>query len=429
MVEMRGRIGISLFYFYCLHSNEKNTSSAFVVSPAWPHRHPAKFQLRAESEGFHPSENTFDVMKKLDVRLEALERSAPDSLAGFYEADLHSFSVRPGSRRFSVTSTLFSLEAVASARQDLFGSVADLDLDDPSGVRETSGGKISLRRVLEATLASDWNEHDLFQVPLLVHVLLSMDGERTLLGPRAMDEVTADRLRRLISALLASRPKRRNGSQQPLSEYLIFLVARAMATLNDSATAFKIPEIEGVISTGNENESAIGVGGLPAKALPDGASSQLSLGLSRCCEVGQNELCRQLAYKISGDTGNFDITRLAYSLLTYTTSAKAMSGTAGIELIPGEGPTVGSVVGPANKKLMREALKAFFDEQNEDGLWDKGQPIYKTFRKTGRNVGNAFVFSTDTLGSLLEYLPAEYFRPHLGRCRGECHRMPLVVIL
>ena len=92
---------------------------------------------------------------------------------------------------------------------------------------------------------------------------------------------------------------------------------------------------------------------------------------------------------------------------------------------------------------MKEALNAFFLEQDDSGLWDKGkgnslcdvlmlacakenskqlcviilsgQPIYKSFRKTGRNVGNAFVFATDTLGSLLDALPAEYFRPHLGK--------------
>jgi hypothetical protein len=32
---------------------------------------------------------------------------------------------------------------------------------------------------------------------------------------------------------------------------------------------------------------------------------------------------------------------------------------------------------------------------------EKGQPIYKSFRKVGRDVGNAFVFKADTVGSLL----------------------------
>ena len=91
-------------------------------------------------------------------------------------------------------------------------------------------------------------------------------------------------------------------------------------------------------------------------------------------------------------------------------------------------------------------MAAFFAEQNPDGTWvcpchvrivcaiffdlaftynaaasfsfdglyqDKGQPIYKSFRRTGRDVGNAFVFAADTVGSLLAVLPAEEFRPHL----------------
>jgi hypothetical protein len=44
----------------------------------------------------------------------------------------------------------------------------------------------------------------------------------------------------------------------------------------------------------------------------------------------------------------------------------------------------------------------------------KGNPSYKSFRRQGRNVGNAFVFAIDTVGSLLEAIPAEEFRPHLG---------------
>ena len=38
-----------------------------------------------------------------------------------------------------------------------------------------------------------------------------------------------------------------------------------------------------------------------------------------------------------------------------------------------DGPLVGSVVGPANKNIVKEALNAFFLEQNQSGLWDKGR--------------------------------------------------------
>jgi hypothetical protein len=105
--------------------------------------------------------------------------------------------------------------------------------------------------------------------------------------------------------------------------------------------------------------------------------------------------------------------RLAYSLLTYVVSTTSMSGTAGRELVPGQGPSLGTRISPLNRRLVVASLAAFFDEQMDSGLWDKGQPIYRSFRKTGRNVGNAFVFAVDTVGSLLEKLPAEDFRPHL----------------
>jgi hypothetical protein len=135
--------------------------------------------------------------------------------------------------------------------------------------------------------------------------------------------------------------------------------------------------------------------------------------LIRYVEVSYNELCRQLAYRSAHDASSFDVLRLAYSLLTYITASKALEGTAGREIVRGQGPDLGTIIGPSNKKLIAAALTAFFAEQNQEGLWDKGQPIYKSFRKSGRNVGNAFVFATDTLASLLESLPAENFRPHM----------------
>ncbi|KAL7517964.1 hypothetical protein ACHAWX_002833 [Stephanocyclus meneghinianus] len=110
---------------------------------------------------------------------------------------------------------------------------------------------------------------------------------------------------------------------------------------------------------------------------------------------------------------NFDVMRLAYSLLTYVKASNAMVGTAGREGRRGEGPEPGTAVGLPNRRLVRAALGVFFEEQHSDGTWDKGQPIYKSFRKVGRDVGNAFVFVADTVSSLLGALPAEDFRPHL----------------
>ncbi|KAL7429194.1 hypothetical protein ACHAXM_002221 [Skeletonema potamos] len=162
----------------------------------------------------------------------------------------------------------------------------------------------------------------------------------------------------------------------------------------------------------NGEENMPGLGNLPISVLPNEAASSTLLALTRCVEVSYNELCRQLAFRSAGDSSSFDVIRLAYSLLTYIRASHAMAGTAGREIRTGEGPAAGTAVGTPNKRLVKAALNAFFAEQNADGTWDKGQPIFVSFRRK-RDVGNAFVFGADTVGNLLDALPAEYFRPHL----------------
>lgn len=330
-------------------------------------------------------ENTVD-LQDLDRRLEVLERMLPSSLMGFYDPSQKSFAVRPGSERFSVTSTLFSLNCL---EHDVFSNMVDMDLKNihKSLSDHSSQGdeKISMRQVLDATLDSDWKEEDLFQVPLMIHVIFSLDRERTLMN--GMSEERTKRVKLLLDALLKARPKRRNGQNQPLSDYLMFLSAQAMKTL--------ITEVEGDL----QSDVEVGISNIPMELLPTDASLQLSLGLHRCAEISFNELCRQLAYKSCGDGNNFDCMRLAYSLLTYVTSTNALAGTAGIESSMEEGLV--ETVKPINVSLVKQALKCFFDEQNDEGLWEKGQPIYRSFRRQ-RNVGNAFVFGADTVSSLLK---------------------------
>lgn len=96
------------------------------------------------------------------------------------------------------------------------------------------------------------------------------------------------------------------------------------------------------------------------------------------------------------------------------TVSNGVEGTAGYEVDPGKGPVPGTSVKPPNQKLVKAALDALFAEQQSDGLWVKGQPIYQSFRRTGRQVGNAFVFAVDMVGALLESLPADYFRPYMS---------------
>ena len=343
------------------------------------------------------------------------DKSLAEILMGFFEPHLSSFSVKPGSAdQLSITSTCYSLLAIHSS------SIYDSFVASTEGANLDSG-TVCIPSVIRALLASTWREDDLFQVPLLLYTVLRLDEDRSVLSSFAQsNEKDAFKIQQLITAVLQARPKRRAGERQIYSDYITYQICRSLALLQESTDrkssgtpSDKKPQVEGDFVSDFSNDEIV-VGGLPANAVPDGAAAEISLGLARCAEVASNELCRQLAYRTAGDSTSFDVIRLAYSLLTYVLSTESLTGVAGRELIPGQGVSPGTQVTPLNKRLVVAALDAFFAEQNSgEGLWDKGQPIYQSFRRQGRNVGNAFVFSVDTVGSLLTLLPAEYFRPHL----------------
>lgn len=294
---------------------------------------------------------------------------------------------------------------MAAGDEGLYESFIVRENIDPNDTRP------SIEGIIEALLASEWREDDLFQIPVLLYTILKADTDRRILNKALVDPEIASKVKRIIAEVLASRPQRRDGETQQYSDYIMFQCCQVFSALQSTSSP-----IAGVGETGAGGRSAthMQLGGLPASAVPDHALSQIPLALTRSVETGFNELCRQLAYRSAGDSSSFDVIRLAYSLLTYIKATKSMTGTAGRELVPGQGPSPGTKSPPVNQRLVKAALAAFFEEQTANGLWDKGQPIYKSFRRQGRNVGNAFVFAIDTVGSLLEAIPAEAFRPHLG---------------
>ncbi|KAL3782620.1 hypothetical protein HJC23_000002 [Cyclotella cryptica] len=415
---------------HILASCSNQATTAFVPSPMRPLRISSDRRSSgmgaissSSASSFRQNKNeryyTFDEMKSMEVRLGNLVKEAPELLCGFYEPHLKSFSVRPGSvTSISVTSTCFALQTIQSTGDcSIFSSAIDLNMKahppnimkNTNATADTISRRIPLRSVVKALLRANWRKEDMFQVPLLLETVLKMDGERDVLNGD-MDEELCHQVKELISATLESRPKRRNGLNQFYSDYIQYLITEALTTLVESTP--KISNNNSDVSNANSNQQ-VGLGGLPPSALPAEAASLTLLSLTRCVEISYNELCRQLAFRTAGDMTNFDVIRLAYSLLTYVKASHAMVGTAGREVRTGEGPEPGTAVGLPNRRLIRAALGVFFEEQHLDGTWDKGQPIYKSFRKVGRDVGNAFVFAADTVGSLLGSLPAEDFRPHL----------------
>jgi len=354
-------------------------------------------------------------MREFDDRLLALERgTAPESLQSFYEPQLKSFSVQPGatSGRFSVTSTCYALQAILASTENndnnpsLYDSMIVMDpninqLDDDDA-------RTPVQQILRELFLSDWRQEDLFQVPVMLYTALEVDARRSFLG--RVDESTAARIHSLIDSVLQARPRRRDGLQQAYSDYIQFQCTQVYAQLyTDRASA---PNNS---FTSETLHTRTGMSGLPQRAIPDGAPSAVALALTRCAEISYNTLCREIALRSAG--AEFDVMRLAYSLLTYVVATARLANTAGREMVPGQGPLADTRMRPVNRKLVQAGLAAFFDEQRDDGLWDKGQPIYRSFRKTGRNIGNAFIFAVDTVSSLLEHLPAEDFRPHLSGLR------------
>lgn len=64
-------------------------------------------------------------------------------------------------------------------------------MEEEDGVVES---RVPVRSVVRALLMAEWRDDDLFQVPLLLHTVLAVDKERSLLGS-GMDEILAVKVR------------------------------------------------------------------------------------------------------------------------------------------------------------------------------------------------------------------------------------------
>lgn len=301
-------------------------------------------------------------LSSLERRLGLLEVAATAKLKGFYVPALESFAVETGVPRFAVTSTCYAVDALSESL-------------------------VSSRALLEC----DWRNGDLFQLPLIVYAVASIVTETG----EIVNDAGLARLHEATCTLITSRARLSDNWRQSLSCYLQYWLAAALIKVADDEPLFS--------AMGVEREAA-------------------ALALARAHEVARNELCRQIAFHASGDRTWFDVTRLAYSLLTY-----ALVGERRDRVMALSDKTDPPISVP-NEKLCMKALEAFFDEQGPDGLWPAGEAIYARSRRSF-DVGNAFVFSPDVVGTLFRVLPATYFEPHLARISKlttwlEDHQLP-----
>eukprot|EP00980_Cylindrotheca_fusiformis_P021078 scaffold8079_cov121-Cylindrotheca_fusiformis.AAC.6 len=362
----------------------------------------ASEKLFSTPSSYRSKDYDFDGMLSLIRRLDVIEHNAPNLLQGFYDPRLRSFSIQPetgSQQRVCVTSTCYALMQLTISRT--YGVSTGYDDIITYDSSEEDDSKIPILNVMHALLQSPFREGDLFQVPLLAYSVLLVDKDRSIIQSVAKtDSFVASKVKMILAAVLEAAPDRKLGSNQIHSDYVIYQVCKLIAVLQDYAS---------------KNDEEEGFGGLPPGVLPDDMASHAFWVLLSAAEVSCNEVCRQLAYRAADDSSSFDVMRLAYSLLTYVRSTSSLSGMAGKETVKGQGPSLETKVPSLNQKLVTAALAVFFAEQNKDGMWDKGQPIYKSLSKENRrDMGNAFIFPVNVLGSLLCMLPAEAFRPHLA---------------
>ena len=86
---------------------------------------------------------SFDRMKSIEERLTRVKNMGPEMLGNFYDDELKSFAVVPGTTsRFSVTSTCFALQAILSGPEAWAGTIFT---STNSSLRETGQSPLSGR--------------------------------------------------------------------------------------------------------------------------------------------------------------------------------------------------------------------------------------------------------------------------------------------
>ena len=96
-------------------------------------------------------------------------------------------------------------------------------------------------------------------------------------------------------------------------------------------------------------------------------TNRIGYALERSSMVSFDELCRQLAFYNSGDSGNFDVIILTFSLLSYWETSQSLWLSSFAR----------GVISSTNMKLVESALRVIFASQAEDGTWVKGGKLHQ----------------------------------------------------
>mmetsp|Transcript_18098 Transcript_18098/g.37315 ORF Transcript_18098/g.37315 Transcript_18098/m.37315 type:complete len:868 (+) Transcript_18098:276-2879(+) len=415
---------------------------------------------------------SFEAMARFDHRLSLLEEEAPEFLNDYFEKDIYSFSINPGEEQqsLSVSSTVYGLQALSEyPSTQLARSVgipgpkgvnselmADIDKDENESI--TDG---PLKNQIRALIHSGWRENDLYDISLMLSIILKLDPSFKAVRALLVEENqgveeskgTGSKFSTMLQKLMSGRPRRRWGEEQLFSAYITYECVKVYVDLantmnqnpSNGSLRLGVLAVETKGASKSENSDDDGNSSTAPIAIEVEDSEfffrEITIAVARSAEIARDELCRQLAYRSAGDTGNFDVIKLVYNLLTYVKATESLKGNTllstkskpsihdgGKENSDSSSEAATKMaaqvaVPKINRRLVASALEVFFEEQDDsDGLWDRGQPIYKSFKREGRNVGNAYVYGVEALASTLNVLGssgpsgsgnAEVFRPYL----------------
>lgn len=308
----------------------------------------------------------FHYLKSFESRISRLSNSESDWLLLFWSKNLRCFQIYPDmvTSRVSITTTCMVIASILKNPTHWNGKCRWDSLQGGTSYDQYNiPSEISLQEVITSLNNAPWSG-DAFQTPLLI---------RTLCTLKSIDKNNV-KYCVAIENLLEQRAKVSLHRVQSHSAYLRYQNVLALHAVIESGL---IPDVLR-------------------------GTNRIGYALERANMVAFDELCRQLAFYNAGDSGNFDVIVLTYSLLAYweTSQSSWMSSFAR------------GVLAGANMNLVESALAIIFACQASDGTWRKGEPISsKGATQSDRDIGNNYVFFFDIIDSLVSSIGS--FQPEL----------------
>lgn len=327
-------------------------------------------------------------LKKFQERCKRMSNKESSFLLSFWSNTLNCFQIFPNfssNTRVSITTTCITLQTILLNPTHWSKIVK---WDHPGGKADN---QINIKDIVQALYDATWTS-DAFQTPALIYTLSKL---------KAID-VKDKKYINAINILLEQRARLSLHRNQPYSSYLRYLNAKALLSLLENDF---IPE--DIVDTQFLNPE-----------IPRTTEDKIGYALERGNMVAFDELSRQLAFYSSGDSAQFDVIVLAYSLLTYYITSQNVYLQSYAK----------GVIQNTNIKLIKSALKILFDSQMLDGTWRKGEPIFSlndyssSGTSTKRDIGNSYVYFLDMVSdivSVLTPLQSQLLEPYvsnLERC-------------